>query len=210
MKLSLSEAATVLGKSLRQVRYLIKTGRLAAAKDGGSWSIESSSLPLTEEQRQALVTRMTAAREALSQALAPADKVAGGEGEKRHYTVKDLAAFQAGRALYREAEQILPPDHPACRLLRAALALVARGCHNFHPGEKVRRFVQARDLAATALTELLLPGGQDGERLGALADRLEQELIPKISGLVAALERKSSRGRFERFGSTVLRGASAG
>jgi excisionase family DNA binding protein len=44
--LSLAEAATVLGKSERQVRYMINNGRLKAVKIGGSWVVESSDLPL--------------------------------------------------------------------------------------------------------------------------------------------------------------------
>ncbi len=41
MKLSLAETATVLGKSQRQVRYMIQNGKLEAAKRGGRWQIES-------------------------------------------------------------------------------------------------------------------------------------------------------------------------
>ena len=58
MELSLSEVATVLGKSERQVRYLIKTERLKASKQGGRWSIHSEDLPLTAEQREILSKRV--------------------------------------------------------------------------------------------------------------------------------------------------------
>ena len=35
----------MLGKSERQLRYLIKTGRLSAYKDGKIWRINSADLP---------------------------------------------------------------------------------------------------------------------------------------------------------------------
>ncbi len=57
MQLSLVDAATRLGLSLRQVWYLINTGRLPAAEVGGRWVIEDSSLPASparEQRRQEL------------------------------------------------------------------------------------------------------------------------------------------------------------
>jgi hypothetical protein len=53
MKLSLSEASTALGKSERQVRYLIKSGHLRAGKEENQWRIDSAVPPLTEPQRRA-------------------------------------------------------------------------------------------------------------------------------------------------------------
>jgi excisionase family DNA binding protein len=62
MRLSLSEAATVLGKSERQIRYLIKSGHLTASKEGGQWRV--TDLLLTEGQRRSLAERLGAARAA--------------------------------------------------------------------------------------------------------------------------------------------------
>ncbi len=39
MQVSLSEAAVILGQFGRQVRTLIKTGRLPARKESGRWTI---------------------------------------------------------------------------------------------------------------------------------------------------------------------------
>jgi hypothetical protein len=46
MLLSLPEAARRLGKSERQVRYLIRNGQVPAQKTGGRWMVDSESLPL--------------------------------------------------------------------------------------------------------------------------------------------------------------------
>lgn len=198
MKLSLAEAATVLGKSRRQLRYLIQTERLPATKAGGRWQIDSSDLPLTAAQRKALATRLKAARQAIDQGLLPAAKAAV-EEPRRQYSVTDLGAFQSGEEIYREAVRQLGRDDPGSIQLAQALVLVSRGCHTFQPADKASRFLEARDAAATAVAELLLADDDRGDRRRQLADRIEQELIPKIAGLVAVHEKRSRRSRFERF-----------
>ena len=45
MQLSIQQAAERLGKSVRQVRYLIQTGSLPAHKSGGRWLIAVADLP---------------------------------------------------------------------------------------------------------------------------------------------------------------------
>lgn len=200
MKLALSEAATLLGKSPRQVRYLIKTGRLEAEKDGGQWQIDSSALTLSDDQRQALEARSQAAREAFEKGLEPATKAAG---EKAGYSVTDMTAFQAGQSIYTELRGLANSDEAAVRHLFTALASLTRGCHCFHPADKARRFTEARESAADAVTELLLHGDEEQRR--DLARRVEQELIPKLAGLVASQEKRSRRHRFDRFGSSSQR-----
>ena len=200
MKLSLSESATVLGRSERQIRYLIKTGRLRAGKDGGRWRIESTDLPLTDAQREAVASRVQTAREAFEKGIAPAGKIEESKpaAEKKRYSVKDLKAFQSGEDIYRELKVDLGREDSACQHLFAALVLMTRGCHTFHPGEKAARFTEARDAAAHAATHLFLDGDEESRR--RLAERIEQELIPKIASLVAGQEKRSHRTRFDRFG----------
>jgi excisionase family DNA binding protein len=53
MHLTLEEAAQRLGKTVRQVRYLIQTGALRADKSSGRWRIDAADLPLSEPQRAA-------------------------------------------------------------------------------------------------------------------------------------------------------------
>ncbi|MEM7200457.1 MAG: helix-turn-helix domain-containing protein [Planctomycetota bacterium] len=57
VKLSLADAATILGRSPRQLRYMIRAGKIRAAKTGTRWQIESDDLPLTVGQRVALRER---------------------------------------------------------------------------------------------------------------------------------------------------------
>jgi hypothetical protein len=202
MKLSLSEAATVLGKSERQVRYLIKQGTLQARKENGRWTVSSEELPLSDVQRRALAGRVETAREAFQRGLEPAVKATDGKGAKS-YSVRDLAAFQAGEAILRELDSALGPGDPARGELFAALTLLARGCHSFQPATKAARYVEAREAAATAVTYLFVGAGETTGRREEFGRRIEQQLIPGIAKLVALHERRSQRSRFERYGSAV-------
>ncbi len=59
MFLTIRQASDTLGKSQRQIRYLIQQGELEAEKKEGRWRIDSRSLPLSEGQRAALQRRET-------------------------------------------------------------------------------------------------------------------------------------------------------
>jgi hypothetical protein len=56
-------------------------------------------LPLTDAQREAMASRMDAARNAFEKGLAPG--LPATAEVKRGYTVRDLTAFQTGEALFR-------------------------------------------------------------------------------------------------------------
>ena len=202
MQLSLSEVATVLGKSERQVRYLIKQGQVTAKKQKGRWVVQSEALPLSDPQRERLAARVDTAREAFERGLEPSVKASDRKGA-RSYSVKDLVAFQAGEAIFRELVTAVGPADPARAALFSAMALLARGCHSFQPATKIARYVEAREAAATAVTHLMLSSGGAEGKLEPLALRIEQELIPKIARLVATHERRSRRTQFERFGSAL-------
>ncbi len=202
MNLSLNDAAVVLGKSQRQIRYLIKTGRLNAVKESGRWRIDSESLPLSDSQRAAFGARLETAREAMTTALEPTAKALDAKGSKRRYSVTNLTTFQAGEQLYRALRAQLGPDDPSCRLVYEAMTLVTRGCHCFHAQDKIERFASARDSLASAVAELLLHSEEDQGARRKLAERLEQELVPKLAGLIASHEKKNRRSRFDQFGSS--------
>ncbi len=194
MKLSIRETATVLGKSERQVRYMIQQGGLKAVKHGSRWRIDADHLPLDEAQRRALARRIDSARQAFEKGLAPAEKAVG--ERRKTYTLNNLVAFGTGAEIYREMLSSLGFGDVACGRLHEALMLVSRGFHSFHPKEKAACYCAARCAAATAVGELLLRAA-DGVEHG-WARRLEEELIPKIAGLVAANEKRSRRHRFGR------------
>jgi len=69
MQLSLEQAATRLGKSVRQIRYMIQRGQLRARKDGGRWVIDSDTLPLDEGAQQAADRRRDQLEAAVEHAL---------------------------------------------------------------------------------------------------------------------------------------------
>jgi len=203
MKISLSEAAIALGKSERQVRYLIKSHRLEAHKEHGRWSIDTSDLPLTEGQRKAMSNRIQTVREAFDKGLEPAEKASEQEKKRQHYSVTDFKAFHSGEPIYRDLRTELGPKDPACIHLFNALTLLTKGCHAFQPIEKAARFTEARESAASAVTHLLLDGDEDNGQRRSFAERIEQELIPKLASLVASQEKRSRRSRFDRFGGTL-------
>lgn len=189
---SLTEVATLLNKNLRQIRYLIRQGRLPASKEGGRWVVKKSDVDVKPTAPQA-------------EAVARAEAAAGSAG--RRYSVNDLRVFQTGQALFREVVDACGPQHSISLRLRGALEAVTLGCHAFEPDEKLELFRRARRDLATAVAELLLSDAPPTEAERDFATRIEQTLIPQVSGLVRAADRsargrRSARadGRFRSFG----------
>jgi hypothetical protein len=183
MQLTIEQAAARLGKSPRQVRYLIQTQRLGAKKFGGVWMIESASLPLSEGQEQALARRESQLRSAVEEALElPA------EGERaRRYSVRDLKAFQLALPIQRAAVERLGGEHPASGALRQVLEHLARGCHRFERADKATAYREARDAASLAVCELVLAGSPGAEDL---VSSIEQELMSALAGLLRRVDRR--------------------
>ena len=181
VELSLTDAARLLGKTPRQVRYLIKTGRLAATKDGVRWRLDSAALPLSEGQLRARARKAGEIRDAVDDALGPHGRLAG-----RRYSVRDLRAFSAAAPLARQVAQGLGADHPAALALRDLLVALSQGCHRFHDRDKREAYVAAREHAARAAALLLLAGHPEAE---AWADRVEGDVMVGVTGLVRRTER---------------------
>ncbi|MEM7203294.1 MAG: helix-turn-helix domain-containing protein [Planctomycetota bacterium] len=198
MNLSLADTATVLGKSERQIRYLIRQERLPARKVGGRWVIDSADLPLTERQRAEIAQRTETARQAFEQGIAPATKAT--RDERKSYSVTDLDAFGIGLRTLRKMQSTHTPEDHTHSLVLTALEDLARGCHAFDPDAKSRHFSQARDAAARLLVHLLVPATAS-ECSRELVQEIESQWIPKISGLIAAQEKRARRtglGRLRR------------
>ncbi|MBF0434632.1 MAG: hypothetical protein HQL77_04585 [Magnetococcales bacterium] len=205
MYLSLTEAAIVLGKTPRQVRYLIKNGMLKAKKEKGCWVIDNGDLPLSTAQRQAMARRAETAQNAMAEATAPLQKAASlesapaeakttdGEKEKKPYSVTDLRAFTLGAEIYREMDNDLGRENPARLCLFDALKKLCRGCHAFQPPQKEARFTEAREAAADAVAILLLEGEAHDPQRMLLANRIETELIPKLAALAAGQEKRARK-----------------
>lgn len=191
MQLSIEEAATRLGKSCRQIRYLIQEHRLPAKKVAGRWVIELAELPLEPEHQKAQQRKQERLRSAVEAALELPPSPAGG----RRYSLGDLKAFQLGRPLYQDAHDRLGADHAATQALRRALEHLARGCHRFEGSEKAAEYSAARDEASLAVCALLIAPPAQTE---ALVLGIEQELMAALAGLLRRLDRAAAgRGRQE-------------
>lgn len=179
MNLSLTQAAQLLGKTRRQVEYLVKTGRLPAKKEGARWVVADTDLPLSPAQRQA--------RERKAAALhAVAEEVLGEAAPKTRYSLRDLKAFREGLAAHAAAREALPATHPALSLLRRGLDELAVGCHRFERRAKAESYGRARDCASLAACALLVDTPPAGD---ALVEHIEQALIPAIAGLLRRADR---------------------
>ena len=186
MQLTLEEAAARLGRTPRQIRYLIQTSRLKARKFAGAWVIESEDLPLSEGQAKALDRRERQFRAAVETAL---ELPAESERPPR-YSVRDLKAFQVALPIHRAAVDQLGAAHPAACALRLVLENLARGCHRYERADKADAYRAARDAASLAVCELVLLASPEGD---ALITALEQELMGALAGLLRRVDRKAPR-----------------
>lgn len=186
MKLTLAEAAQALGKSPRQLRYLLKSGEIQGQKIEGRWMFDASALPISPARAEARQRKAAELGRAVEEALGPHLKPAGRKG----YSVTDLGAFRTAAALARASAGRLGGGHLASAALRNALIALAQGCHRFHQREKAAAFSAARERAAEAVAELHLEGG-DGTL--EIASAVEQQLLPAVAGLLRRQERKEQR-----------------
>lgn len=180
MDVSLDEAAVLLGKSARQVRYLIQQGRLTAKKDGSRWVIRREDLPLPPGAMGARDRAVGRLRAVADEVLPPSQPPIG---------VGQLRAWQVGSPLLRELVAVAP-EHPAALALRSALLAVSRGCHRFHARDKAEAYAEARDAAADSAALLLLDGAP---ALAAIGARVEADLLPAMSGLLRRVDRGPAR-----------------
>ena len=86
MQLSLQEAMQILGKTRRQVLYMIEQGRLPARKVGGRWVIECADVQVDEAIQQRTAQKQARFKAVIEDALTP--------GQERRYTLRDLKAVQ--------------------------------------------------------------------------------------------------------------------
>jgi hypothetical protein len=185
MKLSLTDASALLDKTPRQVRYLIGQGQLGAQKVNGRWVIDSESLPLSEHQILARRRKAEQLRDTVEAALGPHTRSA-----RLKYSVRQLAAFSAGTPIYHSLVAALGEPHQAAISIQQCLISISQGCHRYHEADKLEAYRQSREQASRAVALLLLIAEPD---MPALAEEIETELIPAISGLIRRCERKRRR-----------------
>ncbi len=182
MKLNLSQAAERLGKTRRQIRYMIQQGRLKAGKDGGRWVVDSDDLPLTDAGQAARARQETGLRDAVDSAL--------GAHNKSRYSLRDLRAVVVGLPLYHRCLALTGPESVATRELRIALDHLAIGYHRYGLSDKRDAYRAARDAAARAAMDLLLA---EQAAASEILDAIEQEMIPAFVGVLRRTERRSDR-----------------
>ncbi len=88
MILTLQQAAAQLGKSQRQVRYMIRKGTLRARKVQGKYRIDSGDLPRSDPKKAADARKARQLRSLVEEALEVPEEL------PRRYSVLDLKAFQ--------------------------------------------------------------------------------------------------------------------
>jgi len=184
MQLTIEQAATKLGKSARQIRYMISQGQLAASKQGNMWFIDDASAP-REEARQAVESRRV---EQLRGAVE--DALALDRSPRRRYSLCDLKAFQLALPIYRGAVAALGAEHLACLALRRGFEHLARGCHRYQHADKAAAYREARDAFSEAACELALA---EHAAAAALLEQLEQELLAAVVGLLRRTEGQNRR-----------------
>jgi len=183
MQLTLEQAATRLGKTVRQVRYMVEQGRLLAKKVGGRWLIDAQDLPRSEAGRASDKRRDRAVKAAVERALGVEDVPA------KRYSLGDLKAFRIAMGLQREVASLLGADHRASVSLTRTLECLALGCHRFEHEDKVRAYKEARDQASLALCALFMA---DREDIVGVVAGIEQDLMAAFSGLLRRYDRKRS------------------
>lgn len=212
--LTLAQASARLGKSERQLRYMVQKGELAAFKSGKRWLIRLEDLPPspappgvpTAPPPPPQAPLPTARGERDAQSLAAAAE----QPARRRYSITDLRAFQHARPIHADLVQRLGAEHPTTRRLRAVLDHLARGCHAYAPEQKAKQYEHARDEAASAVVDLLLlEAHPEAAHLAAQAEALEQVVLPIIGGLQRTTDRGRRRSRFQAFGGPAFPGEAA-
>ena len=187
MQLSLTQTAQLLGKTRRQVEYLIRQGRLKAQKQDGRWRIDEADLPLSAGQRQAVRRRADALRDSALNILER-------DAPRPAYSMTDLKAFQVTSTLWHDGCADLSAEHPAVPQLHTAIQRLAVGCHRFERADKAQAYHAARDALALAACALHLDPSPQHQ---ALARRIEDEAIPAVAGL---MRRHQGRGQDPQHG----------
>lgn len=178
MSLSIKEAAEILGKTRRQVAYMIEQGELPAKKSGGRWVIERADLNVDEQRQQRESRKQAQFKAVIEEAVIPG---------KQRYTLRDLKAVQLAMPIYRQLVERGAGGEKAALHIRECLEQLAVGCHRYDRQEKILAYRAARDAASLAAIELLL--GQSADASEPLLDAIEQELMPAMVGLLRRSER---------------------
>lgn len=178
----LPEAAALLGKSERQVRYLIQNGKLAGEKVEGRWRISADALRAHPERQVQTAEKREAIREAVERALPEG-------GDVTPWSVRSMRAVKHALQLHRSVTEAFSATAPEAEAVAQALRYLVRGGHAFERAEKRRFYQEARLASCDALSALLLRGTREAL---AFVEVAESGLMPALAGLLRRSE--SPRG----------------
>ncbi|MBK8979838.1 MAG: helix-turn-helix domain-containing protein [Planctomycetes bacterium] len=196
MEITIREAADLTGRSARAIRDQIAAGRLPARKQGHGWRVRVEHLPLTDAQRGH-------ARARAQQAHAIIDELSPSRGtttrDTRRRSVADLDAFRVAREsvdLLRHWAAALTAPHALTEVLHladAAIGDLGEGIHEFDRQARSARFARARCDLARAVALLHVCGATDEPPAFRAAERIEQEVLPLVGGLLRWTARGGDR-----------------
>lgn len=178
MQLSLNQAAELLGKTRRQVMYMIEQGQLPGQKVGGRWMLDRDDLGLDEETERRSDAKQARFRQAVDDALKT-------KGKDRYYSLADLHVVPTATSVYQTLLGNGERWQKAAEHMRECLDHIAVGCHRFHKPEKADAYRAARDAASLAAMEIWL---QKDQSKSESLKKIEQELMPALNDLLCCNE----------------------
>lgn len=193
MLISLAEAAALLHKSERQLRYMMQLGTLHAIKVGNRWMIQRDQLPQDGRAIEAEARRVdqvgAAASEAVRLVGAPApaadrvvdDVLRGQPPPGARFSVRSLQAWRVIEPTHAELVEKLGATAEPVVALRRALRQLAHGCHRFFREDKANAYRAARDDVSDAVFALL---ADHVEGCDDVVDRLENDALAALTGLL--------------------------
>lgn len=195
MKLTVDEAAALLGKSPRTLRHLAQTGGIPAERMGNRWVFDRDKLtaadPDAAARRAVEVERVRGHVEAAIESVAPPPPGPG----RDFYSVRDVTAFKVASQVLAQVEGAQRHElQHAAGALRDCLHRLADGFHQFAPDHKIHRLLAARSACCAAVAELLHVALH--HRLAEAtvwADALEREALGSLRGLIRQAERRGER-----------------
>ncbi|MEM7678310.1 MAG: helix-turn-helix domain-containing protein [Myxococcota bacterium] len=179
--LTLPEAAALIGRSERQIRYLIQQGKLAAKKQGRRWLVDKSALDKMPERRRRHAQRLESMEATVRETLSlPA------EGENPKWSVLSMRVVTYARSVHTAVVETFSESHPAAVAAASTVRCLVRGGHAFRPADKLAHYATARTAACDTLTEVLLAPLETQ----ALIRQIESDLLPALAGLLRRAEKK--------------------
>ena len=180
--LTLPEAASLLKKSERQIRYLIQQGKLPAIKKGSRWWVPFDAIQNRPEKIQQNAAKLEHL-EAVVRDTLHLEKTG-----TPAWSIRKMRAVDSACRIYKALAESCGPESPPTLAAVESLRHLVRGGHAFRKTDKARSYHDARSAACDALAwSLLRPRGE----AHAAAHLIEAELLPALAGLLRHTERKT-------------------